>query len=186
MTNTYECMVLLDNREVRQGWEPLKERVSGMFTKSGGEVLSARLWAERRLAYPIKGQVRGTYLLVYYKADADANVTIRRDMELSEFVLRHFITVCEEIPEDAYTPEEEFDVNAIPEEGREAKPEPEPKAEASAEEGDGESEGDSEGESSEKAEGEGEASEGEGGEQAAEAGESTEENESSETEEAKS
>jgi small subunit ribosomal protein S6 len=30
------------------------------------KILSSRRWDERRLAYPIKGQNRGTYLLVYF------------------------------------------------------------------------------------------------------------------------
>ena len=62
-TRTYECMCLLDNREVRKGWQPLKETVVGMFKKHGAEMLSARRWDERRLAYPIRGQQRATYLL---------------------------------------------------------------------------------------------------------------------------
>ena len=30
-TRTYECMCLLDNREVRKGWQPLKDSVLAMF-----------------------------------------------------------------------------------------------------------------------------------------------------------
>jgi small subunit ribosomal protein S6 len=77
-------MVLLDNREVKQGWSPLKEAVAEIFTKHGGEVVSARRWDERRLAYPIKGQTRGTYLLVYFNAGSDANSQIRRDLKMNE------------------------------------------------------------------------------------------------------
>ena len=62
-TRTYECMCLLDNREVRKGWQPLKDAVAGVFNKHGARILSARRWDERRLAYAIKGQQRGTYLL---------------------------------------------------------------------------------------------------------------------------
>jgi len=124
LTKTYECMVLLDNREVRQGWEPLKQTVTGTFSKYGANVVSARRWDERPLAYPIRGQSRGTYLLVYYEAEGDANAGIRRDMELSESVLRHMITVCDEIPEEAHQPEAEFDPMAIPEDDK-----PEPAAE---------------------------------------------------------
>src|SRR4026209_1879689 len=107
-------MVLLDNREVKEGWESLKEAVSGLFTKSGAEIVSARRWDERRLAYPIMGQKRGTYLLVYYKAETGAIPAIRRDLELSELTLRHIITTCEEVPLTAYEPDPEFDVDAIP------------------------------------------------------------------------
>ena len=53
-------MCLLDNREVRKGWESLKEAIAGLFTKHDAKVLSSRRWDERRLAYPIGGQNRAT------------------------------------------------------------------------------------------------------------------------------
>lgn len=113
-THTYECMCLLDNREVRAGWEPLKKAVTGVFGKHGGNVLSARRWDERRLAYPIKGQNRGTYLLVYFSADTQAVAGIRRDLQFNESVLRSLLLECAEVPPAAYEPEAAFDVNAIP------------------------------------------------------------------------
>ena len=70
-TRTYECMCLLDNGEVRKGWEPLKEAVAGLFTKHGAKILSNRRWDERRLAYPIEGHNRATYLLVYFAAEGN-------------------------------------------------------------------------------------------------------------------
>ena len=111
---TYECMCLLDNREVRKGWQPLKEAVGGMFTKHGAEIVSARRWDERRLSYPIRGQQRGTYLLFYFKADTQQVTGIRRDLQFNESVLRSLVLGCEEVPASAYEPEADFDVNAIP------------------------------------------------------------------------
>ena len=111
---TYECMCLLDNREVRKGWQPLKETVAGTFKKHGAEMISARRWDERRLAYPIKGQHRATYLLAYFKADPQQVAGIRRDLQFSESVLRSLVLACEEVPASAHEPEADFDVNAIP------------------------------------------------------------------------
>lgn len=113
-TRTYECMCLLDNREVRKGWEPIKQVVTGMFNKHGVEVLSARRWDERRLAFPIKGQERGTYLLTYVKGNATQLNGVRRDLQFSDSVLRNLMLVCDAVPEEAYEPEAEFDVNTIP------------------------------------------------------------------------
>ena len=113
-TRTYECMCLLDNREVRKGWEPLKESVTGMFTKHGVEVLSARRWDERRLAFAIKGQERGTYMLTYVKGNATQLNGVRRDLQFSDSVLRNLMLTCEAVPEEAYEPEAQFDVNEIP------------------------------------------------------------------------
>ena len=85
-------MCLLDNREVRKGWDKLKETLAALFTKHGAKVLSSRRWDERRLAYPIKGQVRATYLLLYMQIDSDHMPALRRELEFSDFVLRNMIT----------------------------------------------------------------------------------------------
>lgn len=175
LKRNYECMLLLDNREVKQGWDQLKETVNAMFTKFGAEVLSSRRWAERRLAFPIKGQQRGTYLLVYFNGETASNTQIRRDLELSEVVLRYQISACEQIPEEAYEPEAEFDPAAIPEgddAGTEeaAAPEEEKKDEGKKDEEKKEAEPAAEAEAGAS---EGEAS-GEATEEKAEAGDSTE------------
>ena len=149
-------MCLLDNAEVRKGWEPLKEAVAGLFTKHEAKVLSNRRWDERRLAYPIKGQQRATYLLLFFAADTQTLPAIRRELEFSESMIRYMITECEDIPADAYEPEAEFDVDAIPEDD-------EPAAEEApvAEEAPAAEEEKAEGETAEGETAEGETAEGE-------------------------
>lgn len=109
MTRTYECMVLVNNQEVRKGWQACKQSVVDVFTKHQAEVMSARRWDERRLAYPIGGQLRATYLLLYFKASGTVPSAIRRDLDFNERVLRHLIVQCEEVPAGAYEPETAFD-----------------------------------------------------------------------------
>ncbi|MFO1077549.1 MAG: 30S ribosomal protein S6 [Planctomycetota bacterium] len=113
-SRTYESMCILDNREVRKGWQPLKDAVTGVFQKHGAKILSSRRWDERRLAYPMKGQQRGTYLLVYFATDTQALAGIRRDLQFTEPVLRFLTMQCDEVPQTAYEPEAAFDVAAIP------------------------------------------------------------------------
>lgn len=125
-TRTYECMCLLDNREVRKGWQPLKDAVTGLFTKHGAKILSSRRWDERRLAYPVRGQHRGTYLLVYFSADTQSLAGIRRDMQFNEALMRTLLIDCPEVPQTAYEPEAAFDVNAIPADDAPPPPPPPP------------------------------------------------------------
>ncbi|MBL8727340.1 MAG: 30S ribosomal protein S6 [Planctomycetes bacterium] len=107
-------MCLLDNREVRKGWQPLKEAMLGLFQKHGAKILSGKRWDERRLAYSIKGQPRGTYLLIYFTADTQGLTALRRDLQFNESLLRYLLVDCDEVPQTAYEPEGDFDVNAIP------------------------------------------------------------------------
>jgi small subunit ribosomal protein S6 len=86
--NVYDGMFILDAG--RYGRDP--EGVSGQITKviqdAGGEILVSRLWEERRLAYPIKGQRKGVYWLTYFRLDRDRLAGLRQQFQLSESILR--------------------------------------------------------------------------------------------------
>jgi small subunit ribosomal protein S6 len=59
-----------------------------MIEKLGGEMLVSRLWEERRLAYPIKGQRKGTYWLTYFRIDSLKLVDLRRQCQITDNILR--------------------------------------------------------------------------------------------------
>lgn len=99
MTQIYEGMFLLDNQAVRTDWGHAKAAVTDALAKHGAKVLSARRWDERRLAYPIKGRQRGTYLLSYFELDGARAPGLRRDLDIEERVLRYLILSREALPE---------------------------------------------------------------------------------------
>lgn len=98
MTYTYEGMFLVDNDLVRADWAAVKSLVTGLLEKHGGTVRSARRWDERALAYPVKGRRRGTYMLVYVDLPGDAMETLKRDLEITDGVLRYLILRADEVP----------------------------------------------------------------------------------------
>jgi small subunit ribosomal protein S6 len=95
----YEGMFLLDNQLVREDWKRAKALVTDYLEKHGAQVLSARRWDERRLAYDIQRKRRATYLLAYYEIAHDAIPALVRDLELSEPVLRHLQLQVDAVPE---------------------------------------------------------------------------------------
>jgi len=95
----YETMLLLDNQAVRAGWREAKAAVTEVLTKHGARVATARRFDERKLAYPIKGKKRGTYLLAYYEIDPAGTDGLRRELDLSETVLRYIQIGAESVPE---------------------------------------------------------------------------------------
>lgn len=99
MTKLYEGMYLVDNDVVREDWNKAKALVTGAVEKHGGKVITARRWDERRLAYPISGKRRATYLLSYFEIDKDALTLMTRDFELSEYVLRYLQLAVDAVPE---------------------------------------------------------------------------------------
>lgn len=95
----YEGMFLVDNEAVREDWKGVKSALTGLVEKHGARVETARRWDERRLAYPIAGRLRGTYFLLHFKSDTQAVAGMRRDLELSEIVLRYILKRVEALPE---------------------------------------------------------------------------------------
>lgn len=120
--NTYEAMILLDNREVKNGWEALRSQVTGILTKHKAEILSAKRWDERRLAYEIKKQKRATYFLAYFKAPPTSIDALNRDLSLTEPVLRSLILQVEAVPPEAYEPEKDFSARAPDDEAEDIRP----------------------------------------------------------------
>lgn len=117
MTTVYEGMFLLDNQAVREDWKQAKAMVTGTIEKHGGKILTARRWDERRLAYPVKGRKRATYVITYYELPGEAMQATRREFDLSESVLRYLWLAVDEVPEDerALAEAEEADDFTVPE-----------------------------------------------------------------------
>jgi small subunit ribosomal protein S6 len=99
LTTVYEGMFLLDNQVVREDWKKAKGLVTDALQKHGGTVLASRRWDERKLAYPIKRRRRGTFCLTYYQMGNEGITGLRRDLELSEHVLRYLIVATDAVPE---------------------------------------------------------------------------------------
>lgn len=98
MTALYESMFLLDNAVVRESWNTAKSAVTDVLEKHGAKVTTIRRWEERKLAYPIRNKLRGTYALCYYTMGNEHIAAMRREFDLSERVLRYLILRTEEVP----------------------------------------------------------------------------------------
>jgi small subunit ribosomal protein S6 len=97
-TKTYESMVLLDNALVREDWKKAKAAVTDTLQKHGATVSTCRRFDEKKLAYPVKGRNRGTFVICYFTLEKETMADIRRDWELNEKVLRSLILRVEEVP----------------------------------------------------------------------------------------
>lgn len=95
----YEGMFLLDPARAAKDWESTQALVTGVLTRYGANLLIQDRWDERKLAFPIKRQRRGTYFLAYFDAPTSALGDIRRDLLLTDGVLRFLLLAWpEEIP----------------------------------------------------------------------------------------
>jgi small subunit ribosomal protein S6 len=68
------------------------KQIGDLLAKHGAETLLLRKWDERKLAFEIKKNKRGLYVLAFFKAPGGAVDKINRDVNLSETILRALIT----------------------------------------------------------------------------------------------
>ena len=95
----YEAMFLI-GQAAAADLRSVIDHINEIFTRGHAEILAMRKWDERRLAYEIKKQKRGLYILAYFKAPNDQLGHIERDCNLSEKVLRAMILRCDHLTED--------------------------------------------------------------------------------------
>ena len=86
--NVYEGMFILESNHFGRDPDSVSGQIPAMIEKLGGEMLVSRLWEERRLAFPIRGQRKGTYWLTYFRMDSSRLVDLRRQCQITEDILR--------------------------------------------------------------------------------------------------
>ncbi len=88
-------MFLVDTAKAAADWNGVINTITKMLQKVDAEIVSIRKWDERKLAYPIKGQTRGTYILCYFRVDGRNVQDIEKAVRLSEQVIRVLILSAE-------------------------------------------------------------------------------------------
>ena len=98
-TITYEGFFLFP-QAVTANLQGAIDHLDELLKRVDAEVISLRKWDERRLAYEIKGNKRGVYFLVYFRADPARLTDLERACNLSEQLLRSMVTRADHIPAD--------------------------------------------------------------------------------------
>jgi small subunit ribosomal protein S6 len=74
-------------------FNPVIDRVSGWITDAGGSVDKVDVWGRRRMAYQIRKQREGQYVLLNVTLDPKSASEIERNIRYLETVLRHMLSV---------------------------------------------------------------------------------------------
>ncbi len=67
------------------------ERVGKFITDRGGEVEQQGIWGRRRLAYPIRRYVEGSYFQTNFQMETDDAAELEAQLRINEDVLRHLL-----------------------------------------------------------------------------------------------
>ncbi len=66
----------------------ITEKLSGIITKLKGEVVKLEKWGKRKLAYPIKKNLKGYYLVLFFRGDSQVVKELERVSRLNDKILR--------------------------------------------------------------------------------------------------
>jgi len=69
----------------------LVDRVKGWITDSGGQVAKIDLWGKRKLAYRLRRQSEGQYVLMKTQLAPAFCVQLERNLRLQESILRFLL-----------------------------------------------------------------------------------------------
>lgn len=83
----YECMFLI-SQGVAADFKAAIDHLRGIIEKHGGSIIAMKKWDERRLAYEIKKQKRGIYILSYFSMPNSSMGEFERSCNLSESIMR--------------------------------------------------------------------------------------------------
>lgn len=88
---TYELSVLLNSQLEEEAIDAVIERISSIVTDHSGEVTNVDKWGKRRLAYEVKDNTEGFYVVIEFKADNEATAEVDRVLKITEEVLRFLL-----------------------------------------------------------------------------------------------
>jgi len=95
----YEAMFIISQAVAAELGSAL-DHIKEILSRGHAEIIAMKKWDDRRLAYEVKGQKRGVYILIYFKAAGVDIAHIERDCNLSEKVLRAMILRADHMTPD--------------------------------------------------------------------------------------
>lgn len=96
----YECVFIARNDVTQQQVEAVADAMTAVITEAGGEVRKREYWGLRGLAYRVKKNRKGHYMLLGISAPPAAVQEVERQLSLNEDVLREMTVRVESISEE--------------------------------------------------------------------------------------
>ncbi len=91
----YEVVFIVNPDLDETALNSLVERVKAWITDAGGTVAKVDLWGRRRMAYIIRKQREGQYVLVQAQIAPSFTAELERNLRFLEPVMRFLITAVE-------------------------------------------------------------------------------------------
>ncbi|MEN6481567.1 MAG: 30S ribosomal protein S6 [Anaerolineaceae bacterium] len=92
----YELVLIVHPDLDEAAFKGIIEKVSGWVTNAGGSVTKVDVWGKRRMAYFIRKQREGQYVLLNVEMDPAFAAELERNLRFLEPVMRFMVTLVTE------------------------------------------------------------------------------------------
>lgn len=91
----YELVCIIQPELDETAFNGAIEKVKGWIGETGGSVDKVDVWGKRRMAYPIRKQRDGNYVLLNITLAPHAAAELERNLRFLEPIMRHMLSVVE-------------------------------------------------------------------------------------------
>lgn len=100
----FETLLLFSPELSAENRESLLKGIVGIIGREGGKLVEMDQWGMRDLAYPVRKQMRGYYVLLVYEGPGSLVAELERNLRITEGIFK-FLTV--RLDDESAAPEEE-------------------------------------------------------------------------------
>ena len=95
----YELIYIVNSNVERKKIDEVMVDISSKLEGAGSKLINHTVWGKKKLAYPIKGNTYGTYILAHYSGgDNEKLIEFDSWLKLSGLTIRHMIVKLDEEP----------------------------------------------------------------------------------------
>ena len=96
----YELIYIVNSNVERKKVDQLMKDIGVKLESTGSKIINHTVWGKKKLAYPIKGDTYGTYILIHYSGGDNEKLSeFDSWLKLSGLTIRHMIVKLDKEPE---------------------------------------------------------------------------------------
>ena len=122
----YELIYIVSSNVERKKNDQAMKEIGEKIQETGSKIINHIVWGKKKLAYPIKNNTYGTYMLAHYEGgDNDKLREFDSWLKLSDLTIRHMIVKLDEKPDIVESLEGDKSENDTAEKGEDKSPDEE-------------------------------------------------------------
>ena len=119
----YELIYIVSSNVERKKNDQAMKEIGEKIQETGSKIINHIVWGKKKLAYPIKNNTYGTYMLAHYEGgDNDKLREFDSWLKLSDLAIRHMIVKLDGKPDIVESLEENKSENDTAEKGEDKGP----------------------------------------------------------------